>query len=412
MPASDLDNLLYWSDADDLDKRDRTRAGPSDEHLVIMWSIYSPLLFFFSFVVVIVSLAIVTNPKVRRNPFNKYILFLSIPDFVYTFLCAITCLVSAVNNGYTSWGMCQFQVFYLTFGNSANAWLNGLMAWEVYKLLRSSHIRRRYFPPTDKQVYISSLACYGIAIVAASLPLLGSVVEWLAPAGIQAGFLCLSAEQNLTQALVWWFVNAPITFAVPYTYAAWVFYDVVFRSKLLPPKGKRRELTVYFFRIGAVFLFLWTPTIAALTFFKGMLPPWWTWGFGLFSHTQGFVSALMTMGKQDVRDAVRDFVFGCFRCASTGDVDKGKEPSPSKFETMNSTCVEGADSLQDEQGGAANQATVDDLGLPIQGSNFLFLDEASSRNFVSEGRNDDEEQVSSGFDKWTENPREALSSDV
>eukprot|EP00934_Nitzschia_sp_Nitz4_P006917 Nitzschia sp. Nitz4//scaffold412_size15754//9409//10414//NITZ4_008872-RA/size15754-processed-gene-0.18-mRNA-1//-1//CDS//3329551327//6907//frame0 len=249
MPASDLDNLLYWSDADDLNKRDRTRAGPSDEHAVIMWSIYSPLLFIFSFVVVIVSLAIVTNPKVRRNPFNKYILFLSFPDWVYTFFCAITCLLSALNDGYYSWGMCQFQTFYLTFGSSANAWLNGLMAWEVYKLLRSSYVRRRYFPPSDRQVYLTSFACYGIALFSASLPMLGTIVDWLPQAGLQAGFLCLQAQENLTHMLVFWLFMAPIHFVVPYLYAAWVFYDVVFRSKLLPPKGKRRELTVFFFRV-------------------------------------------------------------------------------------------------------------------------------------------------------------------
>eukprot|EP00934_Nitzschia_sp_Nitz4_P007200 Nitzschia sp. Nitz4//scaffold412_size15754//14061//14756//NITZ4_008873-RA/size15754-exonerate_est2genome-gene-0.2-mRNA-1//-1//CDS//3329551330//7190//frame0 len=202
------------------------------------------------------------------------------------------------------------------FGNSANSWLNGLMAWEVYKLLRSSHIRRRYFPPTDRQVYVSSFACFAIAMVAGGLPLLGSVVSWLPPPGIQAGFLCLPAEQNLTHTLVWWFFMAPISFAVPYVYAAWVFFDVIVRSKLLPPKGKRRELTVYFFRIGTMFLFLWTPTIAIMSIFQGLLSPWWSWGIGLFSHTQGLVSALMTMGKQDIRDAVRDFMFGCFWCCT------------------------------------------------------------------------------------------------
>lgn len=252
MPASDLDNILYWSDVGDLDRRERTRAGPSDQGLVVMWSIYSPLLFLFSFVVMIVFLAIITNPKVRRNPFNKYILFLSFPDFVYSFLCAITCLASALNNGYSSWEMCQFQVFYLYFGCSANSWLNGVMAWEVYKLLRSSSIRRRYFPPSNRQVYLTSCACYAIALVAACLPLMGNFVDWIPEPGIQAGFLCQAVEENVTHTIVWWFLVAPVTFALPYLVATFVFYDVLIRSKLLPPKGKRRELTVYFFRYVTV----------------------------------------------------------------------------------------------------------------------------------------------------------------
>ena len=248
MPASDLDSVLYWSDAGDLDRKEKIRAGPTDQGLVVMWSIYSPLLFIFSFVVMIVFLAIITNPKVRRNPFNKYILFLSFPDFLFSFLCAITCLMSALHDGYTSWEMCQFQVFYLMFGGAANCWLNGVIAWEVYTLLRSSQIRRRYFPPTDKKVYITSLSVYAIALVAASLPLVGTVVDWIPEPGIQAGFLCQPMVENWRHTVVWWVVMAPLTFGLPYVFASYVFYDVIIRSKLLPPKGKRRELTIYFFR--------------------------------------------------------------------------------------------------------------------------------------------------------------------
>eukprot|EP00934_Nitzschia_sp_Nitz4_P002626 Nitzschia sp. Nitz4//scaffold759_size2445//147//1275//NITZ4_009294-RA/size2445-processed-gene-0.5-mRNA-1//-1//CDS//3329557644//2616//frame0 len=343
-------------------------------------------------------------------------MFLCVPDFVYTFCCAWTCLASALNNGYTSWGQCQFQTFYLYFGTSANAWLNGVMAREIYMLLRSSHIRRRYFPPSDKQVYITTFGCYVMALIAATLPLLGSFVEWIPPPGIQAGFLCLPADENLTHTLVFWFLLAPVNFAIPYTYAQWVFHDVVIRSKLLPPRGKRRELTVYFFRIGAMFMFMWMPTIVALTFLKGKLPPWWTWGLGLFSHTQGLISALVAMMKQDIRDAVKDLLFGCFRRCTTvndgdGDGDPVQEkpalsnsvqekPALSNFVSAQSSCVTTADS--------PDKATVDDLGLPIQGSNFLFLDEASSPNLVAEGKNDPEQEISSsappgggGDDGWT-----------
>jgi hypothetical protein len=84
--------------------------------------------------------------------------------------------------------------------------------------------------------------------VAASLPLVGKVVDWIPEPGIQAGFLCQPVEENVTHTLVWWFVMAPITFALPYAFATYIFYDVLIRSKLLPPKGKRRELTLYFFR--------------------------------------------------------------------------------------------------------------------------------------------------------------------
>jgi MFS family permease len=213
-----------------------------------MWSIYSPLLFFFSAVILVVFLGIITNRKARKNPFNKYIIFLAVPDFCFSFLCAITCLASALNNGYSSWEMCQLQVAYLNFGAAANAWLNGVVCLEVYKLLRSSRIRKRYFPPSDRYVYLSASACFAVALIPALLPLLGQTSEWLPEPGIQAGFVCTVAEQSWKDTLCWWLVIAPLAFAIPYAFASYVFYDVVIRSKLLPPKGKRRELTVYFFR--------------------------------------------------------------------------------------------------------------------------------------------------------------------
>lgn len=249
MPSADLDNVLYWNELDSSDSRyDRTRAGPSDQGLVVMWSIYSPLLFLFSGFVLIVFLGILTNPKVRKNPFNKYILFLSFPDFLYSFLCAITCLASALNGGYSSWEMCQFQVFYLNFGAAANSWLNGVMAYEIYVLLRSSRVRRRYFPPSDQKVYITSSLCYLIALIGAGISLLGSRVDWLSSPGIQAGFVCTVNEDTWQHTLTFWLLTAPLLFALPYAFASYVFYDVIIGSKLLPPRGKRRELSIYFFR--------------------------------------------------------------------------------------------------------------------------------------------------------------------
>jgi hypothetical protein len=151
MPASDLDNVLYWGELDDTHSRyDRTRVGPSDRGLVIMWSIYSPLLFLFSLVIMVVFLGMITNAKARRNPFNKFIMFLAFLDFVFSFTCAITCLASI------RLGRCvSSKSSILRLETAANAWLNGVICWDVYKLLRSSCIRKRYFPPTDKAVYTS-----------------------------------------------------------------------------------------------------------------------------------------------------------------------------------------------------------------------------------------------------------------
>ena len=266
MPASDITHPIYWSDLQDHDERfDRVRAQADDPGLHIMWIVYSVLLFLFSTVIIVVFLGILTNRKVRKNPFNKFLLFLSAPDLTYSLLCGITCLMGALQGGYSSWAMCKFQVFYLYSGASANSWINGVMAYEIYRLLRCSQIRQRYFPPTDQQVYRYCLACYGIAIVTGSLPLLADALggqDYFPTPGIQSGFTCQPTELTVTSTVMFWFVLAPLTFAIPYVYATYVCVDVVYCSKLLPPKGRRRDLSIYFFRYVSashdnLFFFVW-----------------------------------------------------------------------------------------------------------------------------------------------------------
>lgn len=253
MPELDLDEPVYWKDLDkDTSSRyDLTRAAASDRDTRIMWSVYSAILFVVSAGIAIIWLGTFLNKKVRSNPFNKYILFLGLPDFFFSSLCLVTCLWSAISGEYSSWEMCQFQSFYLIFGAGANQWLNMVIAWEIYTLLLSSNIRKRYFPPTNRQVVRRSLACYGVGIVAASIPIVADKLNWenfMPTPGLQAGFLCVPVEHSLASSLVFWLVAMPMNFALPVSYVIWVVVDVCFIRHLLPPQGRRRDLSVYFSR--------------------------------------------------------------------------------------------------------------------------------------------------------------------
>jgi len=407
MPASDIDNALYWNELDDSTSRyDRTRAGPSDTGLVVMSSVYSPLLFFFSAVVVVVFCGIATNAKVRQNPFNQYLLFLSFPDFLFSFLCAITCAQIAANGAYPSWSTCRYQTFYILYGSSANAWINGVVAREIHCLLRSSRVRRKYFPPSTGQVCARCLACYAVAAVAAGLPLLASIFDnneddggassWFPQPGIQAGFVCTVAEENWQHTVTWWVLYAPLLYGIPYLYAMYVFYDVVLRSKLLPALGKRRELSVYFFRIGFVFLFMWMPAISVLYIFRGLWTPWVTWATSLFGHFQGMASALLTLYKQDVREAVvtfcRRFLFldYWFCCCRRAFLPQDEQGSSSRSKRKSGGVTVSGISPQPVSNELSNERLVDDLGLPKQGPDFQFLDETIVDNM--DPNDDDIEQ--------------------
>jgi hypothetical protein len=145
-----------------------------------------------------------------------------------------------------------------------------------------------------------------------------------------------------------------------------------------------------------MFLFLWMPTIAIMYIFRGMSSPWVTWGLGLFSHTQGVVSASLTLMKEDVRDAVCDFCrrlvclpprnavydpsesssFSKFKLWSSGfrssrlNASNNLQPTNAHNNSGDETQKKGQQQQQDRR-------SVDAFGLPLQDSDFQFLDETT-----------------------------------
>ena len=119
--------------------------------------------------------------------------------------------------------MCQFQTFYMQFGVTSNMWINMMIAMEIYRLLRSSYVRRRYFPPTTIQVYCNTIICYIVAICISTLPLLANTMTWdfIPVPGVVSGFLCLSVEYNTASTIFFWTVLTPIVAGVPFTVRCW-----------------------------------------------------------------------------------------------------------------------------------------------------------------------------------------------
>jgi hypothetical protein len=111
----------------------------------------------------------------------------------------------------------------------------------------------------------------------------------------------------------------PVLVGLPVTFVLLVAYDVFSGSRLLPPQGKRRVLTIYFFRMAFIFLFMWIPN-AIVTYFFPRTPFPVKWIVIVWSHFQGFVTAATSLLKPDIWQAVRDLL-GCGRCC--------RESSPS-----------------------------------------------------------------------------------
>lgn len=301
-------SVRAWELNDDTasSRYDSILAAPSDEHLRIMWTVYSIFFTIFTILLSVVFLAIVTNRKVRRNSFNLYLIFLMIPDLVFTGFCAINCAWLAANNGYRYEWVCSFQSFYLMYGMGANAWLNGIIAYEVHTMLRVSHAGHRYQPPPRRVVIRNALLVYAWA---AFVALWGVVsLPWLPhTTNAQNGFICTPVEFNAPSTVFFWVVYMPALSIIPILYCVAVSIRVV-RRNLLPPSGKRRALAIYFFRIVTLFVVMWSPWWIAFYVTGGAYGhPWVVWATGLWGHFQGPVSAGISCLKVDIRKAVVRF---------------------------------------------------------------------------------------------------------
>ena len=299
-------SIRIWELDEDSTRYDRMRAAPSDGQMHDMWTGWSTVFFIATLFNLVVFLAVVLKKKTRTNNFNQYLLGLMGPDILFTGICAVQCAFLAADGGYTHSFECRFQSFYLVWGMASNSWLNGVVAFEVHRLLRQSNRRQRYFPPSTRKVAIQSAAVYLWAVFIASWGVYS--FPWLPHRTDSVnGLVCLPMEFDRASSLFFWLAFYPLMNAVPLAYGVWVTIDIT-RNGLLPPQGKKREIAVFFFRIVVVFVVMWLPSI--VFFYAGSgINIWVVYFSGIWAHMQGAVSAAVSMLKSDIRFAVLDFLF-------------------------------------------------------------------------------------------------------
>lgn len=108
--------LRTWDLNENSTRYDHIVAAPSDEALVRMWAIWSALTFLVSVFVLIVFLGILSDTKARRSSFNLYLIFLMVPDLVFSLICTISCAINSLVGHFYSESLCRFQSFYVMFG--------------------------------------------------------------------------------------------------------------------------------------------------------------------------------------------------------------------------------------------------------------------------------------------------------
>jgi hypothetical protein len=372
---------IRWDDLDDASTTfERSIAAPSDETIRVMWLGLTFVGLIDSLFVAIVFFGIMSSKKVRNSPFNMYLLFLMFPDFIYGFFCFVTCIMNYVKGEYWGPGMCYWQAMYLVFGTAANAWLNVVVTYEVYRLLSSSNIRKKYFPPTRKTVVRNSLCCYALAFFLSTLVLMDGL-----PHGIdaQVGFVCLPVAETTSETVFFYAVFMPVYTLIPASYISWCFYDIVFRSKLLPPKGKRRELAIYFFRIVFLFAFFWFPVIGFWYLAAGQASPWVSWAVGVLGHLHGLANAAVSLMKKDVYWATKRLI--TCKCLTVAKQDEGIMPRPKSSlprPETEASLAETADSQYEEDD--QDPDCRDDDFVFVQDESFQFGGETPTEECVEE----------------------------
>jgi energy-converting hydrogenase Eha subunit A len=294
----------------ELDKNSTTldiiSAAPSDAFLIQVWWTWAPLAILVGLFSLILGLSIVTSRKARRHSFNLYLVFMAIPDFVFSLCCGITCLLNALNEEYWSGWMCNFQNWYCVFGIGSNAWINACVTRELHLMLRSGGRFRRYRSPTRKYVILQSLAIY---LCMGCLGFWGVFDEpnWPFYSGTRSGFACLPVVSDGKSRIYFWVIFMPLFAVIPSVYIIFVTFDV-WRRNLLPPSGRRRLLVIYFGRLIVVFYVMWLPTLFTLFILYKYMSPMGNFLGGLWSHLQGAVSAGVSLLKPDIYSAFKSFV--------------------------------------------------------------------------------------------------------
>lgn len=92
---------------------DVATAAPSDDVLRLQFALLATVNAVVATSCLFLLISIARSPTVREQSFNLYLVTITFPDFVMSFMCLLTCAMSASSGSYYSEVMCGFQSWYL-----------------------------------------------------------------------------------------------------------------------------------------------------------------------------------------------------------------------------------------------------------------------------------------------------------
>lgn len=257
--------IRMWELNENSTHYDRMVAAPSDEDLIKFWSGWAGIMLITGVLTTLILIPLLScrRPKVRKNPFNVYLIFLMVPDMMVAWICGFTCLTNALAGHFTTPFMCRFQSFYMIASIGANSWLNLLITRQLYKMLDAARKFQRFPMPTKRQVIKEAICVYIYSLFLATLGVIPSASWWPHKTRLTIGAACIPMDYDYASTAFFYGVFFPLLFGIPLLYVCWAAYQI-YKHKMLPPSGRRRILAVYFFRLAAVFVIMWLPGLLLL----------------------------------------------------------------------------------------------------------------------------------------------------
>jgi len=259
-----------------------------------------------SFSCLFVIAAILSNKTTRKSPFNVYVLFLMLPDAIFTLIMggyyASRALEASLIPPYEVLVFCYFFYF------ACNFYTNGVVTFEVHKLITQSNKRQRTPPPGLRRVYTQIAIVYLLATIIAlwaALPVswsLSHITDHEEGEGTMGsppgGTFSYLAGVILIYGVG---VIPPSSYVVFVTIRVW-------RKKLLPRKGRTRALSLFFLRVIVVFVLFYFPNLMlSLAQSRAKSPStvfWFRIVRGLLNAGQAFTTLYLISAKDDIREVI------------------------------------------------------------------------------------------------------------
>ena len=262
-----------------------------------------------------------SRAKQAYSMYNLYLVHMAFFDFLFI-VYQMVFLVRAMNQGFEystygpygpmvsttiglpslfSWDY-QFSITYVI----GNVWINAIVSYQIFLLLRSSHRARRVKPLSLMRVNLECGAVYLLMTIFLIVVYFmhGGLWEALLNSGFETFTPRQLAMTYLGITLQW----VPIIFVFGITILIWWRGYIPSMNGASPRDRAMRQLAFYFLRIIAVFLLLWIPALILQKYTYTSNEPWPLLVSQWLYSLQPILTVIMILTKDDVRTYILDLI--------------------------------------------------------------------------------------------------------